>query len=359
MQPGISAIIINYNTKHLLKTCVDSLLQQTHKNLQIIFIDNLSQDGSCEFVQQNYHQVIAVCNNQNIGYADAGNQGIRMAVAAKRDYVMLLNPDIIFEPDYMEKCIAKMEEDKKLAAICGKIHKYDFSKNEKTNFIDTAGLFCFRNRRVIDDGQGLEDKGQFDIPKEVFGISGACPIYRTAALEDAKIMDEYLDSDFFMYKEDVDISWRFLLLGWKNYYLPTAKAYHGRGTGVLKRFTHMEVFKNRSKLNAFQKHYSYKNQRLMQVKNEFFMGYLHDFFPMLWKEILVFGYMIFREPFLFKSWWLMMKQMPRALKKRKIIASKRKVGWKEMEHWLAGKQSEYLKYDLEHPTNSETPRDSI
>lgn len=345
-QPLLSIVIINYNTKHLLDGCIKSLLAQTYKSLEIIFIDNKSEDGSCAFVQENFKEVIAVCNTDNIGYAPAGNQGIKLG---KGEYIMLMNPDILFEPDYIEKCIKQMEKDQKIAAICGKIYKYDFQKNEKTKFIDTVGLFCFRNRRVIDDGQGLKDKGQFDEEKYVFGISGACPIYRKKALEDVKIFNEYLDDDFFMYKEDVDISWRFLLFGWKSFYLPTAHAYHGRGTGVLKRFTHMEVAKNRSKLNAFQKSYSYKNQRLMQVKNELWPGVLQDFFPMLWKEILITGYIFLREPYLLKWWWEMMKQMPHAVKKRKEIMKRKRVQWKDIHTFVSGKQSQYLKYDLEHP----------
>lgn len=338
-KPLVSFVIINYNTKHLLKTCIDSLLGQTYPEKEIICIDNNSPDGSCQYVIDNFPQVMAVCNKDNIGYAPAGNQGIRMA---KGEYVMLLNPDIIFEKEYVERCVAKLEEDKKIAAICGKIRKYDFAKNERTNFIDTVGLFCYRNRRVIDNGQGLEDKGQFEVAKPVFGISGACPLYRKAALEDVKIGDEYLDDDFFMYKEDVDVSWRFLLFGWKSYYLPSAVAYHGRGTGVLKRFTHWEVFKNRSKLNKFQKYYSYKNQRLMQLKNEMWQNVLRQFFPIIGKEILMFGFMVFREPHLFKSWWKMMTQVPRIVKKRREIMKRKRVSWKEMEPWLSGKQSEYV-----------------
>ncbi len=343
MTPHITFIIINYNTKHLLKSCIESLLAQTWPNKEVVCIDNNSPDNSCQYVIENFPQVTAVCNKDNIGYSPAGNQGIKMA---KGEYVMLLNPDIIFEKDYVEQCLKKMEEDKKIAAICGKTYKYDFQNNKSTKFIDTAGLFCYRNRRVIDNGQGLEDKGQFDQEQQVFGISGACPIYRKAALEDVKIDGEYLDNDFFMYKEDVDISWRFLLFGWKSYYYPKAVAYHGRGTGVLPRFTNWEVFKNRSKLNAFQKHYSYKNQRLMQIKNELPMSFLRDFFPIIFKEFLILGYMIFKEPFLWKSWILMLKQMPAALKKRRYIMKHKRVkSWREVTPWVSGTQSEYLLLD--------------
>ncbi len=341
--PLVSIVIINYNTKHLLDGCITSLNEQTYPNLEIIFIDNLSSDGSCEHVKKHHHNVIPVCNDTNLGYSEGGNQGITMA---KGDYVMLMNPDILFEKDYIEKCIAKMEGDPKIAAIAGKLYKYDFQNHRKTKFIDTAGLFCYRNRRVIDNGQGLEDEGQFDVEKQVFGISGACPIYRKKALDDVKIPNEeggeYLDKDFFMYKEDVDISWRFLLFGWKSWYLPSAVAHHGRGTGVLKRFTHWEVFKNRSKLNKFQKYYSFKNQRLMELKNELFMNVLLDFFPMFFKGLLIFFYVILREPYLIKAWFVMITQIPSILKKREYIMKHRRVGWREMRKWLSGKKSEYL-----------------
>lgn len=242
-----------------------------------------------------------------------------------------------------------MEADAKIGVIGGKLYKYNFKNDHKTNFIDTAGLFCYSNRRIIDDGQGLPDKGQFNEEHEVFGISGACPIYRKKALEDIKVFGEYFDNDFFMYKEDIDVSWRLRLRDWSCWYLPTAVAHHGRGTGVLKRFSHIEVLRNRRKLNKFQKYYSFKNQRLMQFKNEYIRGFLADFFPIIWREILICGYAVFREPFLIKAKFHMFSQLPNALKKRRYIMKNAKVSWKEMQKWLSGKQSKYLEYELEHP----------
>ncbi|MBU0667852.1 glycosyltransferase family 2 protein [Patescibacteria group bacterium] len=349
----ISIIIINYNTRHLLKPCLESLMAQGEKDREIIVIDNNSTDGSCAYMRENFPKLTIICNGENTGYSRAANQGIKLA---KGEYVMIMNADIKFEPDYIKKCLAKMREDEKIAAICGKIYRYDFENDRKTKIIDTVGLFCFKNRRVIDDGQGLEDKGQFDEEKEVFGVSGACPIYRRSALEDTKIGNEYLDEDFFMYKEDIDLSWRMRLFGWKCYYLPQAVACHGRGTGVLKKFTHHEVLKNRRKLNKMQKYYSYKNQRLMQIKNEFMSGFLRDLFPIVWKEILILIYIILREPYLFKSWLQMISQVPGALKKRRYIVRHRKVSSREMNRWLRGKQSKYLQYDLENTNDLESSR---
>lgn len=355
--------MVNYNGLGFLETCLKSVNAQTHVSREVIFLDNNSSDGSVDFVRKHFPSVTVVANDQNLGYAAAANMGIRMATS---EYVMVMNPDILLEPDYLEKCVRKMDADKKIAAITGKILKYDFKEDKKTNVIDTVGLFCFRNRRVIDEGQGMEDDGSFNEPHEVFGVSGACPLYRKEALEDCKISlggrghdagagassggvtgaGEYFDEDFFMYKEDVDLSWRLRLYGWKCFYLPEAVGYHGRGTGVLKRFTHLEVLKNRSKLSRFQKYHSYKNQRLMQLKNEMVQGFVHDFFPIVWKEILIKGYIILREPFLIKAMFHLLGQVPRALKKRRVIMRNSKVGWHDMEKWLGQKPGKKPKISI-------------
>lgn len=341
MQPLVSIIIINYNTKHLLKGCIDAILAQTYDNLEVIFIDNNSHDGSVELVQELYGKnpkIRIVDNPDNKGYSGAGNQGIGLAHGK---YVVITNPDILYEPDYFEHAIAKMESDPKIAALIGKIKKYDFANHQKTNLIDTVGLFVYKNRRVIDNGQGLEDKGQFEQEKEIFGVSGACPLYRREALEDVKILGEYLDHDFFMYKEDIDLSWRFQLFGWKCWYYPRALAYHGRGTGVAQRFNNAQLLQERGKMAAFTKKLSYRNQRLMQVKNELAGNFWSDFFSIIGKEIAVLGYITFKEPYLWKSVWQFFRFLPKALRKRREIMRRKRVSAKEMKKWFRG-QSEYV-----------------
>ena len=146
----------------------------------------------------------------------------------------------------------------------------------------------------------------------------------------------YIRNDFFMYKEDIDLSWRLRLRKWKCLYYPKAVCYHGRGTGVLKRFSHWEVYKGRRHLNRFQKYYAYKNQRLMQIKNEMLKNLIRDFFPILFKEILIFGYIIIREPYLIKAFGHFLAQLPRALKKRRLIMKHKKVAPQKMAKWLNG-----------------------
>ena len=389
--PLLSILLIGYNSKPFLKHCLDGVMKQTFKNIETIFIDNESHDDSIEFVKKNYPKVKVVANKINSGYVGAANQGIKLSHAK---YLMILNPDLILSPTYLKHALARMEKDKKIGVLTGKVLKYDFEKDHPTKQIDTTGLYCYRNRRIIDRGQGLMDEGQYDKPEEVFGVSGAIPIYRREALEDTKLptflkgkskhlincpegtpavalawssringeqghegvgeasrwnepspvpMDsciecayEYLDEDFFMYKEDIDLSWRLRLRGWKCFYESTALAHHGRGTGVLKRFSHWEVYKGRKNLSRFAKFYAYKNQRRMQIKNEQWPNIWRDFSPLLTKEILIFGYILVREPHLFKAIFKFLAQLPHALKKRRLIQHRAKISPQKMRKWING-----------------------
>lgn len=346
-QPKVSIIIIHYNTPHYIKSCMDAIFEQTYKNIEVIFIDNNSTDKTAlHIIDDDYadkKNLIVIKNAHNSGYSGAANQGIKLAIEGKvkSDYVVITNPDIIYSPTYFEKIINRAEKDDKIASITGKVYKYDFQNNKGTKIIDTVGLLAYKNRRIIDDGQGLIDKGQFEKEKEVFGISGACPLYRRKALEDAKIWDEYLDDDFFMYKEDVDLSWRFNLLGWKNIYYPKAVAFHGRGTGIFERFTTKQMFDNREKLSTFQKKYSFRNQLLMQAKNELWPNFMSDFFPIMARKLATPFYITIFEPYLWTSYLSYLKLLPKILKKRKIIMAKKRVSAKQMEKWFK-KKSNYL-----------------
>lgn len=351
-QPLVSLVIIGYNSKKFLKTCFDAILGQTYPNLELIFIDNNSTDDSVEWTKQTYGEKMTVIkNSDNIGYTGAANQGMNLA---KGEYIVITNPDIIYTPTYFEKAIARMEQDAKIAALTGKVVKYDFDApnispsnggvaevGAPTNLIDTVGLAIFRSRRVIDDGQGLPDDGRFETEEDhqngghqVFGISGACPIYRRTALNDAKLIGEdgkteILDNNFFMYKEDVDLSWRLTLLGWKCWYTPEAVAYHGRGTGVKQRFTVGQVVKERDGLTPFQKTYSYTNHRLMQVKNELWGNFWHDALWIVARELGSLAYITFKEPYIWKSIGNFFKLLKPTLAKRRQIMARVEERWKD------------------------------
>lgn len=327
----VSIIILNYNGEKLLPICLPTVLDLKYRDKEIIFLDNASTDNSAQYVMRHFPQIRVIANKDNSGYAGGANQAVDVS---EGEFVLIMNPDIVFAPDYLDVLLNRLRHDEKIGAIIGKLRKYDFAHNQKTDLLDSAGLLMRRDRRCVDRGQGEPDQGQYDKAEEVFGITGASPLYRRKALEDVKIEGEYFDSGFFMYKEDVDISWRLRLFGWKCFYEPKALAHHGRGTGAIDRASLFDIAKYRKGLSKFQKILSYKNERLMRVKNDFAADIARDFLPILWKEILMTGWMIAREQFLFKAFFKFLAQLPQALLKRREIMRRRRVGSKEMKRWF-------------------------
>jgi len=352
--PKVSIVVINYNTVDLLFTCLTSLQDVVYSNKEFFVIDQGSSDDSVEMVRKKFPHV-KVIENKNTGYAGGANKAYEVTDG---EYLIVMNPDVTLEKDYIDILVKKLEKDQSIGAITGKILKTkptdpELLKNH-TPLIDTTGLLAFKNRRVVDRGQGFEDKGQFEKEEEVFGISGCLAMYRRKALDDIsipmKIFDsqyknsdetEVWDNDFFMYKEDIDVSWRLNLYGWKCVYTPDAVAYHQRGTQVLKRYTNKDVLKHRKSVSHFTRYFSYKNQNLMQVKNEIWSDVMKDILSLIMKEILITGYIVLREPKTGKAFLKLIVQLPRALKKRNYIQKHRKLS--SMRHFLKGSPKDAFK----------------
>ena len=167
-----------------------------------------------------------------------------------------------------------------------------------------------KNRRAFDRGQGENDMGQYDIVEEVFGASGAACLYRKTMLEDIKYSsdDEYLDELFFMYKEDIDLSWRARLLGWKCMYTPDAVGWHYRRWGTGKR----------KDIPKSLRRHSLKNRYLMMLKNERWNTLLPHFFSVFWYELCSIVYIFLREPYLFAVATDILSIWPKIMKKRRM-----------------------------------------
>lgn len=263
----LSVIVIGYNNRKYLKTCFNSIRQQTlfkKGKIDVFYIDNISHDDSPAYVLKHHPFARVFQNHFNFGYAGGANQGIDLSGTP---FVSIMNPDIILEPDFYERVIKSMQRRKSTGSATGKLLKYNFSTKKATKVIDTTGLHFRGSTRTTDRGQGRKDEGQYDYRREVWGVSGACPVYRMEALVSIKVNGRYFDEDFFMYKEDVDLSWRLNRKGWKSIYVPRAVGYHGRGTGAWKRKGIFGLIRGRKGLSRFQKFHSFRNHILMLIKN--------------------------------------------------------------------------------------------
>jgi len=226
MLPTVSLSIVNWNGMQYIKKCLDSVYQQDYKGkIEIIIVDNFSQDGSLEFVEKNYKDIAILRNKTNRGFACGHNQAVK---ASNGQFILFLNFDVFLEPQFISQMVAAMEKNAKTGMLSGKLYKQ--FNGDKSNVLDSTGITmfrCFMSPR----GEMEEDKKQHDAPEQanVFGVCGAAAFCRREALEDIRLKDEYFDEDFINYVEDVDLSWRLQLRGWVCCYNPNAIAYHERG----------------------------------------------------------------------------------------------------------------------------------
>lgn len=326
MQVSIS--LVAYNAEKYIRKCLASVYTQTYKDFEIIVIDNISTDKTVEIIQKEFPQCKIIQNKDNAGFAKGHNQGIK---EAKGDLVLCLNQDVFLDKNFLENIVVVFKEDKQIGSVQAKLYRTDKDFN-KTDIIDATGLQMLRNRRIISRDQGK--KNTFDKKEEIFGCDGAAPVYRKIALENIKINNEYFDEDFFMYKEDVDLAWRFNLYGWKALFAPQAICWHQRGSGDSAVRTPWGIIQERRKISRLAKFYSFKNQRLMQIKNELPWLFIRDLIFIIPKEVGAWLYILIFEHFTVKSIIILLKQIPAAWRKRQIIMKNRKIGSKEMERWF-------------------------
>ena len=212
-RPLVSIIILNYNAGELLQKCVESVYQSNYKNYEVIVVDNISTDNSHKKCKENFDQIQLIENQENFGYCEGNNIGIRQA---KGEFIIILNPDTIVEPNWINEFLnayAKFGE--------GLYQPKILSLYEK-NVLQSTGnmmhLFGFGFAR----DKGILDKNQFNEIEEIGYASGTCLFTSSKVLAKVGLLDPFL----FLYHDDLDLGWRAAQLGINSYFVPNAKIYH-------------------------------------------------------------------------------------------------------------------------------------
>jgi len=211
---NVSIIIPNWNGKHLLVDCLESLKNQTYCNFQIIIVDNGSEDDSLSFLEKNYPEVDVIEFEFNAGLSVAVNAGIN---ASTSEYVVVLNNDTEVCESWLAELVNAMDDDATYAYATSKILNFN-----NHSMIDSVGVGYNRFGLAIKIGLNEKDCGQYDQSVDVFSVCMTASIYRRSMLEDIG----YFDEDFFAYKEDIDLGVRARLAGYRCCLIPSAKAYH-------------------------------------------------------------------------------------------------------------------------------------
>jgi GT2 family glycosyltransferase len=245
----LSIVIVSYNVRSYLEQCLQSV-QKALEGIEgeVFVVDNHSDDDSVETVRNHYPWVTLIENQENLGFAKANNQAIRQSQA---EYVLLLNPDTVVTEDTLRGGLTFMDEHPKAGGAGVMMCYEDGSRAPEsrralpTPWVAALKMLGFTKRYYM-------SHLPWDQPCRIEVVSGAFCLLRHEALKMVGLLDE----DFFMYGEDIDLSYRLLKGGWENWYLPySIIRYKGRSTQKSD-YRYVHVF-YQAMLIFFQKHYSH------------------------------------------------------------------------------------------------------
>jgi N-acetylglucosaminyl-diphospho-decaprenol L-rhamnosyltransferase len=227
MLHNCSVIIVSYNNAPYVAKCMESLQHQTMPPTQIILVDTGSQDRS--FLELYKDKADIILGEPECGFCVGNNLGYQ-SVHSNAHTVLFLNPDAFLFPDFIENAHHFLERDEEAGALTGLTLGYDFDQQKPTGLIDTTGILSTWYGKWYDRDQGTPyTPKEQSIPHSLPAICGAVFFARKKALDSVLIKGEVMDSSFYMYKEDIDLSLRLKKKGWQLMYVPLLKAYHCRG----------------------------------------------------------------------------------------------------------------------------------
>lgn len=239
----IYCVVPNFNGSSDLKACINSLLSQT-LSCNVIVVDNNSSDASIDVLNEYSDKITVLKNEKNLGFAGGVNTGLKFALEHKADCIALFNNDAVADPNWLENLYGRIKSNEQLGIVTSKIVSIDGA------FFDSTGDFYTAWGMPFPRGRHKNTSDQYDEFGYVFSGSGCASLYRADMLKEIGLFDE----DFFAYFEDVDISFRAQLAGWKVAYEPTALVRHKIGA-------------TSSKMSGFGTYQTFKNLPLLMLKN--------------------------------------------------------------------------------------------
>jgi len=322
-QTPVLVSLVTYNDEPFLARCLESVRNQTVP-VRVKVFDNASEDRTREIADQ--FEVDLYHSPTNKGYSHGHNQNIH---AEYFQAALLLNADVTLEPDWLEVLVAALDEVEGAGMAGGKLYRMDQNGEQvfrrEAPVLDSSGIFFTPSQRHFDRGSEEEDHGQYDRRHLVFGITGAALLCSREMLEDLRLDQEYLDEDFFAYREDADLAWRAQLKGWKAVYEPQARAFHCRHV----------LPSRRRKLSARINYHSLKNRYLMRMKNLDPTVRWHCFPYMWFRDVGILAYVLCFEWSSLPAYREVWRLRHKFREKRRLVQSTRRVDPQVLARWFS------------------------
>ncbi len=263
----LSIVIVNYNVKHFLEQCLHSVFRAVHSlEAEVFVVDNNSVDGSCQMVREKFPWVKLIENKENLGFSKANNQALRLATGR---YSLLLNPDTFVQEDTFVKCLSFCDNHPEIGGLGVKMidGRGEFLPESKRSLPTPAVAFykifglssLFPRSKVF----GKYHLGFLDVNQthSVQILAGAFMMLRKTVLDKIGLLDE----SFFMYGEDIDLSYRITQAGYKNYYFPETTIIHYKGESTKKGSINYVMVFYKAMIIFARKHFTAKNARLYAI----------------------------------------------------------------------------------------------
>ena len=246
----LSVVIVSYNVRTFVAQCLDSVRKASEgiDGVEVFVVDNASADDTVSYIGSHYPWVKLIANDDNLGFSRANNIAIRQA---QGEYILLLNPDTIVAEPPLRECVSFMDAHPQAGGLGVRMHNADGSlAPESRRAIPSPWVSCLKmlgfTKRYYMSHLSWQEPGRIEV------VSGAFFMLRRKALDQVGLLDE----DFFMYGEDIDLSYRLLKGGWENWFHPS-DIVHFKGESTQKSsFRYVHVF-YQAMLIFFRKHYGH------------------------------------------------------------------------------------------------------
>lgn len=309
--PRISVVVLNWNGRKYLESCLSSIKNQSCRDFEIVFVDNASEDGSAEYVKKNFNGIKVIKNKKNLGFAKGNNIGIENS---KGDYVLILNNDTEMDKNCLKELMNAAAKNPHTGMFAPKM------LYSGTGKVDSTGL------QVSKSGLSKDIKDvKADVKTRPFCPCGGAAFYKREMLEDIKLCRDYYDSDYFIYMEDYDLGFRARLRNWECIAVPKATVYHVHGATMKKEPDKSVYLGVRNRLFTIIKNYP----------SSLFAKYF--FHIMLLQIAIFFRYLLKGKLFvILRAYYDFAKSLPKFIQKRKLIQKNRKITAKQLDKLLAG-----------------------
>lgn len=340
-QPLVSVQIVVRNGQRFIRHCLDAVRTQTYPNIEVVVLDNNSDDATVDIVASEYPEYRLIRGDNNLGMWPGQEM---LLDHTDGPYVLALSVDVILDPRFIANAAAACERDATIAAVQGKIYQYTLRQLETDNLklttsvIDTCGFGMTRSRKVLNIGHGQPDGPRFSSAHDIFGAEGAAPFFRRSALEDCRVEGKLIDADYFWYGDDLDLAWRMTLFGYRQVFIPSAVAWHDRSTtkGAANTLTgHVKRIQIRHAIPLHKRRLDWSNVRFTIIKNDYILNLLRDAPRILTREAAIFLYALALEPGMLMEAVRFFSLLPRMLKRRRVIMRRAVASPAAMHQWFA------------------------